>query len=205
MIDLATIVADFADGMRLADGRKPQAANARTGAPFSPGLGPHTEAQTISLVLRELSGRSGYYATSVYREVPYPESPRSKCDLCFGGAPDFSWAIEVKMLRLMGDNGKPNDNILMHILSPYPAHRSALTDCEKLRASGLRGRKAIVIYAYEYPEWPAEPAIAAFEVLAERGRHLSERHQAMVTGLIHPVHREARVYGWELLGNGSLR
>ena len=28
---------------------------------------------------------------------------------------------EVKMLRLMGDNGKPNDNMLMHILSPYPA------------------------------------------------------------------------------------
>jgi len=27
----------------------------------------------------------------------------------------------------MGDNGKPNDNMLMHILSPYPAHRSALT------------------------------------------------------------------------------
>jgi hypothetical protein len=30
------------------------------------------------------------------------------------------WAIEVKMLRLMGDNHKPNDNMLMHILSPYP-------------------------------------------------------------------------------------
>jgi hypothetical protein len=36
------------------------------------------------------------------------------------------------MLRLMGDNGKPNDNMLMHILSPYPSHRSALTDCQKL-------------------------------------------------------------------------
>ena len=35
------------------------------------------------------------------------------------------WAIEVKMLRLMGDNGKPNDNMLMHILSPYERHRSA--------------------------------------------------------------------------------
>ena len=30
-------------------------------------------------------------------------------------------------LRLKGDNGKPNDNMLMHILSPYPQHRSALT------------------------------------------------------------------------------
>jgi hypothetical protein len=34
----------------------------------------------------------------------------------------WGWAIEVKMLRLMGDNGKLNDNMVMHILSPYPAH-----------------------------------------------------------------------------------
>jgi len=45
----------------------------------------------------------------------------------------------VKMLRLMGDNSKPNDNMLMHILSPYPSHRSALTDCQKLAASGFQG------------------------------------------------------------------
>lgn len=36
-------------------------------------------------------------------------------------------AVEVKMLWLMGDNGKTNDNMIMYILSPYPAHRSALT------------------------------------------------------------------------------
>ncbi len=45
-------------------------------------------------------------------------------------------------MRLMGDNGKPNDNILTHILSPYPAHRSAVTDCAKLLESGLGDRKA---------------------------------------------------------------
>lgn len=58
------------------------------------------------------------------------------------------------MLRIMGDNGKPNDNTLMHILSPYPAHRSALTDADKLARSSLPGEKAIVIYAYEYPLCP---------------------------------------------------
>ena len=56
------------------------------------------------------------------------------------------------MLRLMGDNGKPNDNMLMHILSPYPNNRSALTDCVKLLESGLPGRKAVVIYGFDYPE-----------------------------------------------------
>lgn len=71
------------------------------------------------------------------------------------------------MLRMLGDNGKPNDNILMHILSPYPAHRSALTGCTKLLESGLPGRKAIIIFGYEYEDWPMTPAINAFEFHAD--------------------------------------
>ncbi len=67
------------------------------------------------------------------REVPYPSVPRSRCDVVIDERP--GWAIEFKMLRLMGDNGKPNDNMLMHILSPYPVHRSAVTDCPKLLVS----------------------------------------------------------------------
>jgi hypothetical protein len=52
------------------------------------------------------------------------------------------------MLRLMGDNGKPNDNMLMHILSPYPAHRSAVTDCAKLvRSWGSLSRSISVFHA----------------------------------------------------------
>jgi hypothetical protein len=39
--------------------------------------------------------------------------------------------------RILGDNGKLNDNMLMHILSPYPQHRSAVTDCNKLRAGTI--------------------------------------------------------------------
>jgi hypothetical protein len=52
------------------------------------------------------------------------------------------------MLRLMGDNGKPNDNMLMHIVSPYSSHRSALTDCQKLAASGFSESLAVLIYGY---------------------------------------------------------
>ena len=47
----------------------------------------------------------------------------------------------------MDDNGNPNDNMIMHILSPYPEHRSALTDWNKLVASSLAALKAILIYA----------------------------------------------------------
>ena len=72
------------------------------------------------------------------------------------------------MLRLMGDNGKLNDNMITHILSPYPAHRSALTDCTKLVISQLGKHKAILIYGYDYPDWPMDPVIDAFEMRLPR-------------------------------------
>ena len=101
------------------------------------------------------------------------------------------------MLRLMGDNGKPNDNILMHILSPYPEHRSALTDCTKLTSSGFTGRTALLIYGCEYTEWPIEPAITSFELLADQNVTLGVRNQAETQQLIHSIHNQGRVFSWE--------
>ena len=102
------------------------------------------------------------------------------------------------MLRLMGDNGRPNDNMLMHILSPYPNDRSALTDCLKLVESGLAGRKAIVIYGFDYPDLPMDPAIEVFELLARRWVHLGSRAVGSYQDLVHPVHKTGRVFGWEI-------
>jgi len=129
----------------------------------------------------------------------YPSLQRQRCDLFI---PDGSeqWFIEVKMMRLMGDNGKKNDNILMHILSPYPKDRSALTDCDKLLESGFGGHKAVLIYGYDYAGWPLETAMAAFEILAESRTQLGPRSFAAFSGLVHPVHQCGGVYAWEVLG-----
>ena len=99
----------------------------------------------------------------------------------------------------MGDNGKPNDNMLMHILSPYPNDRSALTDCAKLLESGLPGRKAVVIYGFDYPKLPMDPAIEAFETLAGRWVGLGTRYVSHYADLVHPVHAAGRVFGWEIM------
>jgi hypothetical protein len=116
------------------------------------------------------------------------------------GAPaPWDWAIEVKMLRLLGDNGRPNDNMVTHILSPYPTHNSALTDCTKLLASQLGIHKAILIYGFDYPRLPMDPAIEAFEALASREVKLGRHAVAAFDGLIHPVHQRGRVFGWEVL------
>jgi hypothetical protein len=186
------IVELFARGMTAVDSDHPIAINVRSKVPYRPGIGPHTERQTVELVTATFPEH-----ISLDLEIPYPESARSKCDVVIG-SPDV-WSLEIKMLRLMGDNGKPNDNILMHILSPYQKHRSAVTDAEKLLRSSLPGRKGIVIYGYDYEGWPMDPAIEAFEVLVRHRFKLSSRYEASTGGLIHPVHQHGRVFGWELM------
>jgi len=129
--------------------------------------------------------------------VPYPNAIRQRCDLALDSA-HGTWYVEAKMMRLMGDNGKANDNILTHILSPYSQHRSALTDCEKLSKSGFLGRYAILIFGYEYPGWPLVPTMSAFECLARERVSLSAPVVATFKQLIHPIHAAGAVYVWEI-------
>ena len=83
--------------------------------------------------------------------------------------------------------------MLMHILSPYPNNRSALTDCIKLVESGLAGRK--VIHGFDYPGLPMDPAMEAFEVLAARWVRLGPRADRAYSDLVHLLHRAGRVFG----------
>ncbi len=199
LIELSAIVKDFAACMKLVDAAKPQAINVRSKETFQPGIGPHSEAQAVKLVAEEMERYdSSRYQRRIVTAIPYPELPRQKCDLCIGVEPNWEWAIEVKMLRFLGDNGKLNDNILMHILSPYAEHRSALTDCTKLARSKIGKMKAILIYGFEHDEWPLEPAIAAFETLAKARVNLGSRHSATFAELVHPIHHNGGVFGWQV-------
>jgi hypothetical protein len=166
--------------------------------PFQPGLGPHSETDALKLVCVELPAIRMAYTGSISLGIAYPGQSRLKCDLCLGHAPQWEWCIEVKMLRFLGDNGLRNDNILMHILSPYSEDRSALTDIRKLSASTLHGRKAIVLYGFDHDDLPLDPAVEAFERLAPMMGRVGPRAAARFDGLIHPHHRHGRVFGWEI-------
>ncbi len=52
-IDLQGLVDDFATGLKRLDERRPQAANVRSGERYQPGIGPHTETQTLTLLAAE--------------------------------------------------------------------------------------------------------------------------------------------------------
>jgi hypothetical protein len=106
--------------------------------------------------------------------------------------------IEVKMARFHGDNNKPDDTSLKDLLSPFDVDRSALTDCSKLAAAGGPERKAIVIYGFDAPGRPLGLAIEAFETLAKRSVRLGARITAPYSGLVHPVHQQGAVFGWEV-------
>ena len=108
---LADLVMDFARGIQAVDSMAPVASNSRTGASYQPGIGPHTEAQTIRLVMAHIADADPRRYGSYKLGVSYADGTRQACDLCLDGPTPWGWAIEVKMLRLMGDNGKLNDNM----------------------------------------------------------------------------------------------
>lgn len=190
---------DFASGVKAADAKRPQATSQRSKKSYQPGIGPHSETQNVELVVRELCALNpGRYA-KILTGVPYPNIARQTCDIsvpCGGQL----WFIEAKIVRMLGDNGKPNDNLITHILSPYAQHRSALTDCDKLSRSGFAGRRAILIYGYTHDDWPLGLAVDALETLARSRFELSPRCSADFSGLCHPIHREGGVYAWEIAG-----
>lgn len=164
---------------------------------YQPGIGPQPETEVVRQVAGRLEARLAGRYSPYLLGAAYPASPRQKCDWVIGDPPRV-WTIEVKMLRLMGDNGKLNDNMLMHILSPYPAHRSALTDCSKLLDSGFDCARFVLIYGFDYPDWPMDPAIRAFESLGRQLVTLCDRSSAHTGSLVHPVHKTARVFCWEV-------
>ncbi len=185
---LATFVQRFARALEVADSRKPVAGK------FRPGIGPHGEDETVRLTVEAMVGGDGF---SIARQVPYPNGPARKCDLHLVHGQDAArvalW-IEAKLWRPLGDNGKPNDQIVSHIISPYAKHRSALTDCDKLASANLGDPASILLIGYEHDQWPMEPIVSALERLA--GDRLSSRFQAGFSGLLHPVHARGHVCAW---------
>jgi hypothetical protein len=191
------LVSSLAQAVVAVDARLPVAMNKRTGISFGAGLGPHSETETFQLIVDAARAADPGWFEEVVFDLPYPSSPRKKCDLKVT-TPAGVLFVEGKLLRLKGDNGKPNDNLLMHILSPYAQHRSALTDCTKLSRAQFSGKKVIAVVGYGYPDFPLEPAIHAFETLAANEVQLGRRHEAKFSNLVHPVHREGSVFVWSV-------
>jgi len=116
--------------------------------------------------------------------------------MLIGASPE--WALEVKMFRPNGDNGKPDDTAIKDILSPFASDRSALTDCAKLAESSIAPSHATLICGFDDARRPLQAMMEAFETLARTRVRLGVRHEAPLRELVHPVHRSGAVFGWEV-------
>ena len=75
MEELDELTRYFATAMESVDARRPIASNARTGAPYSPGIGPHTERAPVQLVSEEMERQGSIQVQGFQLEVPYPDTP----------------------------------------------------------------------------------------------------------------------------------
>jgi hypothetical protein len=121
-LELSDLVEDFRTSLVRVDSTRPVWRSTTTGTAYQAGIGPHPETETVRLISEDLrASRSETYG-SLMLGARYPLLPRQRCDVAIGEP--IQWAVEVKMLRLFGDNGKLNDNMVMHVLSPYPQQRA---------------------------------------------------------------------------------
>jgi hypothetical protein len=188
MIDLPTVIVEVADALAAVDAtRTPFKA-------FQPGVGPYAEPQLVRLVVQRLNS-SPFLQGLV--------STRRKPDLLIKD----HWALEVKLVRPFGDNGREAENWSVNLLHPYAGNVSALSDCLKLLSLESPERKAVVVVGYEHdpPQISLKPLIDSFELIAERilSIELGPRVMEVRKPLVHAVHQQLTVFAWEVLGRGQ--
>lgn len=161
---------------------------------FRAGVGPYGEPQLLRLVAEGLNGLNAYRGTVATKRTP---------DLLLKG----QWALEFKIARPFGDNGKPAENWSVNLLHPYEGNVSAVGDCFKLLALCGPERRAVVVIGYEHtpPLIDLAPLLSAFEVVASRVAHidLGPRFQETRYKLVHPVHQQLTVTAWEVIGRSA--
>jgi hypothetical protein len=157
---------------------------------FQPGVGPFGEPQLVKLIATHLNHISKYG-----RAVRTKRNP----DLLIPN----EWAIEFKITRPFGDNGREAESWSVNLLHPYPGNVSTIGDCYKLAMYSGPERRAVVVIGYEHspPKVDLTVLVESFEAIAKDvlGLTLSSRVETRHNGLIHPVHQSLRVFAWEVM------
>lgn len=153
---------------------------------FKPGIGPFGEPQLVREIASRLTSQ-GLYART--RRTP---------DMDVVGA----WALEFKIVRPFGDNGREAENWSQNLLHPYEGNVSLIGDAVKLSKLGTYSNKCLFVVGYEHasPRITPDPLLSSFELIARSVVNipLGKRVEETRYGLIHPVHQVLRCISWEL-------
>jgi len=186
-MNLQELVHDFAEALVHIDTSR------KCFRAFQPGVGPYGEPQLVKLIAAQLNQLPKYRGAVRTKRTPDLLIPNE-------------WAIEVKITRPFGDNGREAENWSVNLLHPYSGNVSTIGDCHKLLQYSGPERRAVLVIGYEHVPTKIDltPLIESFQAIATRVLHirLSERIETRRRGLIHPVHQSVRVFAWEVLDSG---
>ena len=182
-MNLDEILTDITAAIVAIDGSRQSFKN------FQPGVGPYGEPQLVRLIAANLNQLPKFRRAARTKRSPDLLIPQE-------------WAIEFKIARPFGDNGKEAENWSVNLLHPYPGNVSAIGDCYKLAKYPGPERRAVFVIGYEHvpPKIDLNPLIESFEAIAKHVSRirLSTRIEARHDTLVHPVHQCLRVFAWEL-------
>lgn len=153
-------------------------------------MGPYGEPQVLKQLVK--------YLSKSYPEFYKDAKTKREPDVLIPGR----WALEFKIVRPFGDNGKEAEHWSQNLIHPYEGNVSSIGDAIKLLKSDLEERKGIIVITYEHnpPIIPVDILVDCFEYIALKIVEvpLCIRHTIKIKNLIHPVHQQGTVYGWEL-------
>ena len=183
VIEIEDVVENIADGLKNID------CTGGAFKQFQAGVGPYGEPQVLKLVAAYLNTIGKYANAAKTMRTP---------DLLIRG----QWALEIKLVRPFGDNGKAAENWSVNLLHPYRGNTSLLGDCLKLQSLNCQEQKGVIAIGYEHdpPQVDLEPLLCSFEMVAKQvlGIQLGRRAEARRSGLVHPIHQRLVVAGWKV-------
>jgi hypothetical protein len=180
-MEYAEIVSAIADILKQYDSEEP------VHKAFQAGIGPFGEPQIVRVIAQRLSAQG------------IPAQTKRTPDLAL----QHEWAMEFKIVRPFGDNGRKAENWSVNLLHPYAGNVSLIGDAIKL--SGLGGYRHRGLFAIGFEHSPAkvslDPLINSFELIATQVMHiaLGKRIEEKRDGLVHPEHQVLRCVGWQLM------
>jgi hypothetical protein len=153
---------------------------------FQPGIGPFGEPQIVGIIAQRLSEKG---ISAKTKRTP---------DLDI----QHQWAIEFKIVRPFGDNGKEAENWSVNMLHPYSGNVSLIGDAIKLTSSNAYPFKGLFVIGFEHnpAKISLDPLLDAFEAIARQiiRINLGERIEQKREGLVHQEHQVLRCIGWKI-------
>lgn len=174
-MDLEHILNRFAEGLIYVDAHSDIQNQSRGGIHYLPGLTTIYEPQCAAELMNWWVNKYPEDFESineVYVNYSYPKHPGNKCDIVFTSDsrnPEKpEWAIELKKIAFLGDNGKNNDYGPSKLVSPFLKDRSVAHDVIKLKEADIARKKAIVGYGFNYSEESLKASLALHPDHGER-------------------------------------